>query len=293
MPFPSTLSSFARPTSSDRLNNPSHSALHNTVSSAVGQIETVIGRSGDNSVLGTIIGDLRSPGSNGGGHVQTANKGGTGQTSYTKGDLLVATSSSVLAKLAVSSTAGEVLTADPGQAAGVKWAANVNNTKVAIVTRTSSIYNSTSEEILFSASIAGSLLGTNNGFKFKAILSNYCNNQTTFTVRGKYGVNSIFSIPIAAPNNTITGSQGFIEGVVVGHSSVTAQKGFGEFYAVIPSSEVDNETNVQITKSLGTAYGASSVQSTIEQPFIITGQFAGASPSSSVLGEFLVIEKIV
>lgn len=44
--------------------------------------------------------DLRSPSSDGGGHVQSATKGGTGQTQYNKGDLLVGQSNSVLGKQA-------------------------------------------------------------------------------------------------------------------------------------------------------------------------------------------------
>ena len=46
--------------------------------------------------------------------------GGTGQTSFTKGDLLVATGASTLTKLGVG-TNGDVLTADSGEASGVKW----------------------------------------------------------------------------------------------------------------------------------------------------------------------------
>lgn len=122
MPFPSVLNTFPRPTASDRLNNPSHSALHNTVSSALGQVEAVIGVEGANSVVGTMMYDIHSPDSNGGGHVQTANKGGTGQTSYTKGDILVAQSSSVLTKLAVGAN-DTVLISDSAQATGVKWGA--------------------------------------------------------------------------------------------------------------------------------------------------------------------------
>jgi hypothetical protein len=119
--FPSTLSTFSRPTTTSKLNNPSHSALHNTVSSALGQVEAVIGLADSGSVLGTIIGDLRSPGSAGGGHVQTAVKGGTGQTTFTKGDILVAQSSSVLTKLAVGAD-GLALVANSSVAAGVNWA---------------------------------------------------------------------------------------------------------------------------------------------------------------------------
>lgn len=124
MAFPSTFSAFNTVSPSDRLNNPSHSALHNSVSSAVGQIQAVIGlNDGPNaSAIGTLMHDIRSPDSDGGGHIQAVNKGGTGQTAYMKGDLLVATSSSVLARLAVGGN-NQVLVADSSAPAGVKWGA--------------------------------------------------------------------------------------------------------------------------------------------------------------------------
>src|SRR6266545_4598738 len=49
---------------------------------------------------------------------------GTGQTSYTKGDLLVALSSTALGKLGVGQD-GQVLTADSAQATGLKYASPV------------------------------------------------------------------------------------------------------------------------------------------------------------------------
>ena len=117
--FPSTISTFPQPTPTNRLNNPSHSGLHNSETAEIVQIETVIGT--DSSVIGTIIGDLRNPASDGGGHVQTANKGGTGQTTYSKGDILVASSSSVLTKLAVGGE-GQVLISSTAAATGLTWA---------------------------------------------------------------------------------------------------------------------------------------------------------------------------
>jgi len=120
MAFPSVLNTFNRPTTTDKLNSPSHSGLHNTVSSALGQVEAMIGVVGNASVVGTLSYDVRSPASGGGGHVQVANKGGTGYTSYTKGDILVAQSSSVLTKLAIGDD-GSAIVADASKATGIKW----------------------------------------------------------------------------------------------------------------------------------------------------------------------------
>jgi len=118
--FPSILNTFNRPTATDRLNSPSHSALHNTVSSALGQVEATLGVVAANSVVGTLIYDVRSPASPGGGHVQGAAFGGTGQTNFIKGDILVASSASVLTKLAIG-TDGQTLAVNSSTASGLQW----------------------------------------------------------------------------------------------------------------------------------------------------------------------------
>lgn len=118
--FPSILTSYTDPAPTNRLNSPSHSSIESAQNSGISQLEAVIGVSGVSSVVGTYEYIVKSPASDGGGHVQTANKGGTGQISFNKGDILVATSSSVLSKLAVGSD-NLVLTADSSVASGIKW----------------------------------------------------------------------------------------------------------------------------------------------------------------------------
>lgn len=116
--YPSIVTSLTYPNANNRLNAPSHSSIHGVVNDEIHQIETFVGTL--SSTVGTLVYDIRSASSSGGGHVQAANFGGTGQTSYTKGDVLVATSSSVLTKLSVG-VDGTVLTANSSVTAGVDW----------------------------------------------------------------------------------------------------------------------------------------------------------------------------
>lgn len=125
MAWPSTVGSFSNPSPTDRLNSPSHSSVETAQNTAISEIETFVGTL--SSVQGTLIYDVRATASDGGGHVQGVNKGGTGLTSYAKGDLLVASSSSVLSKLTVG-TDGFALVADSSQSAGVKWGTASGNT---------------------------------------------------------------------------------------------------------------------------------------------------------------------
>lgn len=120
MAYPSTLSAFTDPQATDRLNSPSHSAIEQAQNAGIEAVEAFVGTL--SSTAGTLIYDIRSPSSNGGGHVQTASKGGTGQITFTKGDVLIAQSSSVLTKLAVGND-GAVLTANSSVATGIQWGA--------------------------------------------------------------------------------------------------------------------------------------------------------------------------
>lgn len=135
--YPSAVATLTNPSATDKLNSPSHSSIHTAVNTEAIQIQTFVGTL--SSAVGTLVYDVRAAASNGGGHVQTASKGGTGQTSFTKGDILVATSASVLTKLAISGTDGYALVADSTQAAGVKWALPGNLPSVLTVS-TSSVF---------------------------------------------------------------------------------------------------------------------------------------------------------
>jgi hypothetical protein len=121
MAWPSTVTALTNPLPSQRLNSPSHSSIETAQNTEVTAIETFVGTL--SATVGTLVYDIRGATSNGGGHVQGVNVGGTGFTSYTKGDVLVASSASVLAKFGVGTDA-QVLIADSTQTSGVKWGAN-------------------------------------------------------------------------------------------------------------------------------------------------------------------------
>lgn len=288
--FPSIISTFNVVSPTDRLNSPSHSALHNSVSSVLTQVQTVIGLS-TSSALGSLMYDIRSPNSNGGGHVQTANKGGTGQTSYTKGDLLVATSSSVLAKLAVSSVSGDVLVADPNQSGGMKWAPVISN-KVAINTASVSLARGAASAltVLYSASILGSTLGTNNGIKFTGQVPLFEADSTVFTLIVNLGANSVLTIntePIPS-NGSVVGSGGTFEGVILANGSASAQVGYATF-STRASIYGGFLPNIQ---AYGYGWGTSSVNSSANQNLVITGQYAGVQTKNSILAGSFIVEKI-
>lgn len=287
MSFPSTFSSFSQPTASNRLNSPSHSALHNSVSSALGQLEAVVGLDGASSVLGTLIGDLRSANSSGGGHIQSANKGGTGQTTFTKGDILVATSSSVLSRLAVSSVTGQVLTVDPNQAGGIKWGAAAASTKIsAQITNVSKAAGAASvNSIYFATSILGSTFGTSNAIKYSAYLDVFNKGGgVVFTAQVLYGNNLIASLTIPAQPSIVGTAR--IDGYIVAASSVASQLGNGRLSAANSSGGSQPTVDVQGSQSV------SSVESSQDQNLIIKGQFDSAATSVSVLTGLFVVEKI-
>lgn len=265
--FPSTLSTFTRPTASDRLNNPSHATLHNTVSSALGQVEAVIGVTGANSVVGTMMYDIHSPDSNGGGHIQTANKGGTGQTSYTKGDLLVATSASALAKLAVGND-GQILVVNSSALAGVNW----GNSGSKIITSASVVTligndNPTRDQSILSITIPGSTLGTNNAVRGTVFMRSYTRSPSSSVLfRAIYGGDTVASIMWRNDANAYSSIAGTLNYTLIANDNVSIQRGILE---IVPSFIPQGSTSNSVA---GVMYNSntSSVNSSINKSFGIT-----------------------
>lgn len=286
--FPSVIATLSNPQATDKLNNPSHSALHQSENAEIVQIERFIGTNA--SAVGTLTYDMRSPLSNGGGHIQTAVTGGTGQTTFNKGDLLVATSSSVLSKLAVSSVAGYVFTVDPNTATGVKWAPGTVATnitaQVTAVSRTAGAASALS--VFFATSVLGSTLGTNGAVRYTAYFDSFGKTlSNTFTLKVLYGGNTVAN-HVVPSSPSIVGQQGVVQGYIVANSSIASQIGTGTF--VLGTNNTG--ANLIFPTYLQSGANPSSVESSATQNLIITGQYSASDPVNSVLGGLFIVEKI-
>ena len=293
MPYPSTFTAFTYPNPTQRLNNPSQSSIIGNISSTLGQVEAVIGL--DSSVIGTIIGDLRNANSGGGGHIQSANKGGTGQTSYTKGDLLIATSSSVLSKLAVGTSDGLSLTTDSSVASGIKWGvpsgSKVDNI-ASVVTFTWN--NGFSNASLVSMTIPGSTLGTNNAIRLTSYINNYESHGGpggSILLRATYGGGIMNSVMLRSLANTTGSIAGKIEYTIFANQATNSQR---SFMLVNMNSQKDTWSDTSASVVSFSLYNSSvsSIQSSANQTFGLAALGGSNQQLTLTLGG-TTVEKIV
>lgn len=233
MSYPSTLTSFTNPQPTDRLNAPSHSSIETAQNTGLSEIQTFVGTLA--STAGTLIYDIRSPNSNGGGHVQTAVLGGTGQTSFTKGDILAGQSNSTLSRLAVG-VDGQILSADSTKATGITW---IDNSRTKLYTSTSIIGTVGGETSIYSVTVPGSTLGTTNALRSTTQLVQWTTSPgSSILAVAQYGNGNSSSILMAQD----AGGGGFGMGQFIHtiiSSTVGIQKHFLEFNGWIQPGTVN------------------------------------------------------
>lgn len=148
--------------------------------------------SGEVTLLGQLI-DLASEVT---GTLPVGN-GGTGQSTYTKGDILVATDATTLVKLAVGVN-GDILTVDSVQSEGVKYDSITDIVGNTGVIRTTSadvtVVNTTTETTIFTFTIPANTLGTDNSTRLfiqGRVTDNTGGGAQLLTVRLKYGATTV------------------------------------------------------------------------------------------------------
>lgn len=263
MPFPSTLTSFTDPNASDRLNSPSHSSIESAQNTGLEEVQAFIGT--ESSAVGTLFYNIRAAASDGGGHVQGVNKGGTGQTTYIKGDVLVATSASAMAKLAVGAD-NLVLRADSSTASGIKWGDAGSNklfVKNEIVNFGSALGVPT---VLFSTSILGSTLGSNNAVRTTTFIHPWRSDSgsTSMLAVFRYADNPVASVAF------VTRAAGSI---------------FGTLTHTIIASSVSLQRHILETNLMGSIDGGSNSRGNIT--FDPTNMFTPASVATIIRGQVI------
>lgn len=289
MPYPSTISSLTDPQASDRLNNPSHSALHQSENTAIEEVQTFVGTL--SSAVGTLVYDIRSANSNGGGHVQAANKGGTGQTSFTKGDMLVATSSSVIAKLAIGAV-NQVLTVNPAQAGGVEWQ-SPNRTTISTASISLAAGASSVETAYFAASVAGSVMSDVSSLRFTGYLRQFDSaSDSGFNLKVKLGGSTVGSLTIGTnlPSNSSIVGSAVVSGQIVGNSTLSSIVGFVRMDTAGRTTMLDAPltNNMSATASI-----AAAIDTSRGRDLVITGLYAAATGTrNSVLTGIFTTERL-
>lgn len=221
--FPSSIVSITNPQATDRLSSPDHALQHQTINNEVIALETKVGVD-NSSVVSSLDYKVSNPASSGGGHIQAANTGGTGITSYTKGDILVAQSSSVLAKLAIG-TDSNILTADSTQSTGVKWAAAPGSNKIATSGSILTVgVSSVNEASIFSVVVPAGTLGVSNVVKATVYVNDFMMGTATGSVllKANFGTASILNLVIG--NNPQPSVSGRIEYTITANGATNVQR---------------------------------------------------------------------
>lgn len=299
MPYPSTVTAFTNPIPTDRLNNPSHSSIETAQNTGLTELQTYIGVTTgvSASAVGTLLYDIKAPGSDGGGHIQTAIKGGTGQTSYIKGDILVAQSTSTLSKLAIGAD-NQIIQANSSTATGINW---VNNDTPKVSTSASVItVTEGASASVYSITLPGSTLGTSNvvrttlpitGWKFPS--------QNSVIAIARYGGQTVGSIML-----TSTGSSsviGEIKHTIIANNSSVLQRHIVEINGMIWNSDMGNlaqQLNLGLSTQVPTSIvsfstkvmGISSINSSAGQTLGMEVRLLGSNGFMDVAGH--IVEKI-
>lgn len=160
------------------------------------------------------------------------------------------------------------------------------NKKLQINTTDVTVGNTTTETDLFSVTVTGGTLSTNNGIKFKIILNPLVSSGGhTLDIRLKYGASTVANIT-RIPNAANT--QGYIEGVLLADGDAASQKGYLELRTHIDQAPSGSTVTLVDAFDDGTG-GANSASN---QTLRVTAQWGTAASGSTLTATMSFIEII-
>lgn len=210
--------------------------------------------------------------------------GGTGATSFTDGGVLIGNSTGAI-QVTSAGTAGQVLTSN---GAGVDPTFQTAFSNKILVDRTDvTVTGTTSETTLYTVSVAGGTLGTNNAIEGRINLSSIGgpNADRTWTIRLKYGGSTIATAPLGPVSLfSSTNSSGWIDFRVIAAGATNSQEGYVNCTGFVTAF---NQTN---NGPFADGVGTSAVDSTANQTLLVSVQMNNTDMTISATS--CVIRKI-
>jgi hypothetical protein len=163
------------------------------------------------------------------------------------------------------------------------------------VNTTETTYDATSghaETTLFTTTLTGGELGTNDAVRFTLYCSDFSAFDTdTITFRLKYGSTTVATLTVAFTATTSV-MGGVLTGILAADGSASAQKAFFEIRSAVAAYQDSGQANVGIEQIAGFVSGSSTENSANNLSFTITADFNQSGAGRSVTAEFFVLERI-
>lgn len=150
------------------------------------------------------------------------------------------------------------------------------------------------EQTLFSKTIPGGILSTNNAIRFKIYLRdvNIDTAAGALVFKVKYGGTTQLTVTMPAGNNDATDLRGWFEGYILGDGSTSVQKMTAtvDLFGAT-DAETASDASVSVSKHFGQANAAGAIDSTTDQTLAITGTMLNNAGNDMVV-EWCIIEAI-
>jgi len=152
------------------------------------------------------------------------------------------------------------------------------------------------EQTLFSTTIPGGTLGTNNAIRFKIFIrdANIFTSASTWSFKVKYGGATQLTLNNVVSANSLADMSGFLEGYIIADGATNVQKMTAEALLLdtaANTAEADNDAAVGMDKSHFYANASGAIDSTTDQTLAIT-LTQGNNAANDAVVEWCVIESI-